>query len=135
MMALKLLGKGAQGRGVAAGAFALPACRTRHESGWRRVPGQATLIGKTVYVFGGEDASRRPLRELHCLDLTTMTWASPATSGTPPAARSAHVAVVYKASRLLLLCLCLSYITRQHSRQHVHDDRIIRHESTCVKEG
>ena len=73
----------------------------RHEvgEGWRWVPDQATLVGKTVYVFGGEDASRRPLRELHCLDLSTMAWTSPKTSGTPPAARSAHAAVVYKASR------------------------------------
>ena len=67
------------------------------------MPDQATLIGKTVYVFGGEDASRRPLRELHCLDLPTMAWSSPQTSGTPPAARSAHAAVVYKAGRTLPL--------------------------------
>ena len=35
---------------------------------------QATLIGSKVYVFGGEDSSRRPLGDLHVLNLTDMSW-------------------------------------------------------------
>jgi hypothetical protein len=57
---------------------------------------QATLIGRSVYIFGGEDASRRPLGDLHILDLAAMAWVRPDTAGIPPAPRSAHTAVAYK---------------------------------------
>ncbi len=57
---------------------------------------QATIIGSSVFIFGGEDSSRRPLGELVILDLAAMAWVRPDTTGLPPAARSAHTAVAYK---------------------------------------
>ena len=33
-----------------------------------------TLVGTTLVVFGGEDAKRCLLNDLHILDLETMTW-------------------------------------------------------------
>lgn len=52
----------------------------------------ATLLGQQLFVFGGEDRSRRALSDLHVLDLKTMTWSSPATTGAAPAARTGHAA-------------------------------------------
>ncbi|EIE23784.1 galactose oxidase [Coccomyxa subellipsoidea C-169] len=56
----------------------------------------ATIIGSSVFIFGGEDSSRRPLGELVILDLAAMAWVRADTTGLPPAARSAHTAVAYK---------------------------------------
>lgn len=58
---------------------------------------QAVLIGSQLWVFGGEDSSRRPQADLHCLDLTTMTWSSPALApgSKQPAARSAAGCAAY----------------------------------------
>jgi len=33
-----------------------------------------TLVGTTLVLFGGEDAKRCLLNDLHILDLETMTW-------------------------------------------------------------
>lgn len=33
-----------------------------------------TLVGTSLVVFGGEDAKRSLLNDLHILDLETMTW-------------------------------------------------------------
>lgn len=33
-----------------------------------------TLVGTTLVMFGGEDAKRSLLNDLHILDLETMTW-------------------------------------------------------------
>lgn len=33
-----------------------------------------TLVGTTLVIFGGEDAKRSLLNDLHILDLETMTW-------------------------------------------------------------
>jgi hypothetical protein len=33
-----------------------------------------TLVGTTLVLFGGEDAERCLLNDLHILDLETMTW-------------------------------------------------------------
>lgn len=41
----------------------------------------ATLVGSCVYIFGGEDVSRRPLGELRILDLAANAWITPDTSG------------------------------------------------------
>jgi hypothetical protein len=35
---------------------------------------QSSLVGSKLYIFGGEDASRRALGDLHILNLPTMTW-------------------------------------------------------------
>ena len=42
---------------------------------------QATLVGSRVFVFGGEDARRRSLGDLLVLDLQSMEWSSPKTTG------------------------------------------------------
>lgn len=57
---------------------------------------QATVVNGSLYIFGGEDTSRRPVSELHVLDLASMSWRQVETTGTAPAARSAHTAVAYK---------------------------------------
>lgn len=33
-----------------------------------------TLVGTNLVIFGGEDAKRSLLNDLHILDLETMTW-------------------------------------------------------------
>lgn len=33
-----------------------------------------TLVGTSLVIFGGEDAKRSLLNDLHILDLETMTW-------------------------------------------------------------
>lgn len=56
----------------------------------------ATLINGKVYIFGGEDAKRRPLSELWILDLATLEWDRPTTTGTQPAPRSGHSACAFQ---------------------------------------
>lgn len=55
----------------------------------------ATLIGDKLWVFGGEDRSRRALADVHMLDLATMAWASPLTAGSAPSARTGHTAAAH----------------------------------------
>ncbi|KAL6746870.1 hypothetical protein V8C86DRAFT_1437567 [Haematococcus lacustris] len=85
----------------------------------------ATLINGRVWVFGGEDSGRRPLSDLHCLDLASATWSQawPLPSAAqgqahdtaaqrqggkrvlppgPPSARSAHAAAAYLDRYLLI---------------------------------
>uniref|UniRef100_A0A7S3QKW4 ACB domain-containing protein n=1 Tax=Dunaliella tertiolecta TaxID=3047 RepID=A0A7S3QKW4_DUNTE len=71
----------------------------------------SSLVGNKLYIFGGEDASRRALGDLHILDLPSMMWertvgvaaGKPSkpqdihlvkVEGTPPSPRSAHIATV-----------------------------------------
>ena len=56
----------------------------------------ATPVGSKVYVFGGEDAKRKPLDELWTLDASTMEWDKPETSGLSMSARSAHSACSFQ---------------------------------------
>ena len=42
---------------------------------------QGTLVGSKVYLFGGEDAARRPQGDLFVLDLADMEWQSPEVTG------------------------------------------------------
>jgi hypothetical protein len=42
---------------------------------------QGCLVGSRLFIFGGEDAMRRPLGELLVLDLATWQWSRPETSG------------------------------------------------------
>ena len=42
---------------------------------------QGTLVSSKVYLFGGEDAARRPQGDLFVLDLADNEWQSPETSG------------------------------------------------------
>ncbi|XP_010259671.1 PREDICTED: acyl-CoA-binding domain-containing protein 4 isoform X2 [Nelumbo nucifera] len=61
-----------------------------------------TLVGTTLVMFGGEDAKRSLLNDLHILDLETMTWDEMDTVGVPPSPRSGHAAAVH-AERYLLI--------------------------------
>ncbi|XVE89660.1 hypothetical protein DITRI_Ditri20bG0013500 [Diplodiscus trichospermus] len=61
-----------------------------------------TLVGKTLVMFGGQDAKRTLLNDLHILDLETMTWDEIDAAGVPPSARSDHTAAVH-AERCLLI--------------------------------
>ncbi|OVA04317.1 hypothetical protein BVC80_1395g24 [Macleaya cordata] len=61
-----------------------------------------TLVGTTLVIFGGEDANRSLLNDLHILDLETMTWDDIDAVGVPPSPRSDHAAAVH-AERYLLI--------------------------------
>ncbi|KAK3041978.1 hypothetical protein RJ639_002286 [Escallonia herrerae] len=61
-----------------------------------------TLVGTTLVIFGGQDAKRSLLNDLHILDLETMTWDEMDALGVPPSPRSDHAAAVH-AERYLLL--------------------------------
>jgi len=37
------------------------------------------MIGASVYVFGGEDRSRRAVNDLYVLDMATLAWSRPET--------------------------------------------------------
>jgi hypothetical protein len=78
----------------ATGAWAL--LEPRGEAPAPRGGHTATLVGSRVYVFGGEDARRRPLAELWVLDLAAMEWARPAAAGAPPPPRAAHAAAAHR---------------------------------------
>ncbi|PIN23946.1 Kelch repeat-containing protein [Handroanthus impetiginosus] len=62
----------------------------------------ATLVGMTLVIFGGQDAKRSLLNDLHILDLESMTWDEMDTVGVPPSPRSDHAAAVH-ADRYLLI--------------------------------
>ncbi|KAE8675398.1 Acyl-CoA-binding domain-containing protein 4 [Hibiscus syriacus] len=61
-----------------------------------------TLVGSTLVIFGGQDANRMLLNDLHILDLETMTWDEFDAVGVPPSPRSDHAAAVH-AERYLLI--------------------------------
>ncbi|KAK6121125.1 hypothetical protein DH2020_045113 [Rehmannia glutinosa] len=61
-----------------------------------------TLVGMTLVIFGGQDAKRSLLNDLHILDLESMTWDEMDTVGVPPSPRSDHAAAVH-ADRYLLI--------------------------------
>ncbi|KAK8950774.1 Acyl-CoA-binding domain-containing protein 4 [Platanthera zijinensis] len=61
-----------------------------------------TLVGTTLVIFGGQDAKRSLLNDLHVLDLETMTWDDIDAIGTPPSPRSDHAAACH-AERYLLI--------------------------------
>ncbi|KAJ1387421.1 Kelch-type beta propeller [Sesbania bispinosa] len=62
----------------------------------------ATLVGTSLVIFGGQDANRTLLNDLHILDLETMTWDEIDAVGVPPSPRSDHAAAVH-AERYLLI--------------------------------
>lgn len=61
-----------------------------------------TLVGTSLVIFGGQDANRSLLNDLHILDLETMTWDEIDALGVPPSPRSDHAAAVH-AERYLLI--------------------------------
>ncbi|KAH1195900.1 Acyl-CoA-binding domain-containing protein 4 [Glycine max] len=60
------------------------------------------LVGKTLVIFGGQDAKRTLLNDLHILDLETMTWDEIDAVGVPPSPRSDHTAAVHVERYLLI---------------------------------
>ncbi|KAK4739265.1 hypothetical protein R3W88_002962 [Solanum pinnatisectum] len=58
--------------------------------------------GTSLVIFGGQDANRSLLNDLHILDLETMTWDEMDTLGVAPSPRSDHAAAVH-AERYLLI--------------------------------
>ncbi|KAI3445351.1 hypothetical protein Pfo_002016 [Paulownia fortunei] len=65
-------------------------------------PPSVNLVGTTLVIFGGQDAKRSLLNDLHILDLESMTWDEMGTVGVPPSPRSDHAAAVH-ADRYLLI--------------------------------
>ncbi|CAA7406035.1 unnamed protein product [Spirodela intermedia] len=61
-----------------------------------------TLVGMNLVMFGGQDAKRALLNDLHILDLETMTWDDIDAVGVPPSPRSDHAAAVH-ADRYVLI--------------------------------
>ncbi|TKY61509.1 Acyl-CoA-binding domain-containing protein 4 [Spatholobus suberectus] len=61
-----------------------------------------TLVGSTLVIFGGQDAKRTLLNDLHILDLETMTWDEIDAVGVPPSPRSDHTAAVHVERYLLI---------------------------------
>ncbi|XP_044482664.1 acyl-CoA-binding domain-containing protein 4-like [Mangifera indica] len=61
-----------------------------------------TLVGTSLVIFGGQDANRSLLNDLHVLDLETMTWDEVDAVGAPPSPRSDHAAALH-AERYLLI--------------------------------
>ncbi|KAJ0976212.1 hypothetical protein J5N97_018177 [Dioscorea zingiberensis] len=61
-----------------------------------------TLVGMTLVIFGGRDAKRNLLNDLHILDLETMTWDEYDTIGIPPSPRSDHIAACHEDRYLLI---------------------------------
>jgi hypothetical protein len=55
----------------------------------------AALIHERLWVFGGDDARRRPLGDVSCLDLRTLAWREVVTGGAHPAPRTCHVAAAH----------------------------------------
>ncbi|KAK7258889.1 hypothetical protein RIF29_24478 [Crotalaria pallida] len=60
------------------------------------------LVGSSLVVFGGQDAKRTLLNDLHILDLETMTWDEIDAVGVPPSPRSDHTAAVHVDRYLLI---------------------------------
>ncbi|KAJ6380263.1 hypothetical protein OIU76_016840 [Salix suchowensis] len=61
-----------------------------------------TLVGTSLVIFGGQDAKKSLLNDLHILDLETMTWDEIDAVGVPPSPRSDHTAAVH-AERYVLI--------------------------------
>ncbi|MCL7028603.1 hypothetical protein MKW94_020059 [Papaver nudicaule] len=61
-----------------------------------------TRVGTSLVMFGGEDAKRTLLNDLHILDLESLTWDDVDAVGVPPSPRSDHIAAVH-AERYLLI--------------------------------
>ncbi|KAK7392020.1 hypothetical protein VNO78_20446 [Psophocarpus tetragonolobus] len=61
-----------------------------------------TLVGTSLVIFGGEDAKRTLLNDLHILDLETLTWDEIDAVGVPPSPRSDHAAAVHVERYLLI---------------------------------
>lgn len=64
----------------------IPVARTGHT---------VVRASSVLILFGGEDAKRRKLNDLHMFDLKSLTWLPLHCTGTGPSPRSNHVAALY----------------------------------------
>ncbi|XP_028751548.1 acyl-CoA-binding domain-containing protein 6 isoform X1 [Neltuma alba] len=64
----------------------IPAARSGHT---------VLRASSALILFGGEDAKRRKLNDLHMFDLKSLTWVPLSCTGTGPSPRSNHVAALY----------------------------------------
>lgn len=55
-----------------------------------------------LILFGGEDAKRRKLNDLHMFDLKSLTWLPLQSKGTVPSPRSNHVAALHEDKTLII---------------------------------
>jgi N-acetylneuraminic acid mutarotase len=57
----------------------------------------ATVVGQLIFIFGGtwtnDEVRTEYMNDLHVLDVRTLTWSLPVTSGCPPIKREGHTAV------------------------------------------
>ncbi|CAL1413296.1 unnamed protein product [Linum trigynum] len=58
--------------------------------------------GSTLILFGGEDAKKRKLNDLHMFDLKSLLWVPFCSTGARPSARSNHVAALCDRKTLLI---------------------------------
>ncbi|WCJ23535.1 Galactose oxidase/kelch repeat superfamily protein [Euphorbia peplus] len=65
--------------------------------------GHTVVMANSVLIlFGGEDAKRKKLNDLHMFDLKSLTWLPLNCTGTGPSPRSNHVAALYDDKTLLI---------------------------------
>ncbi|KAM3357900.1 acyl-CoA-binding domain-containing protein 6 isoform X2 [Capsicum galapagoense] len=65
--------------------------------------GHTVLRASSILIlFGGEDAKRRKLNDLHMFDLKSLTWLPLHCTGTGPSPRSNHVSALYDDKLLLI---------------------------------
>ncbi|XP_059280640.1 acyl-CoA-binding domain-containing protein 4 isoform X1 [Lycium ferocissimum] len=65
--------------------------------------GHTVLRASSVLIlFGGEDAKRRKLNDMHMFDLKSLTWLPLHCTGTGPSPRSNHVSALYDDKLLLI---------------------------------
>ncbi|KAL5996045.1 acyl-CoA-binding domain-containing protein 4 [Asimina triloba] len=75
---------------------------TKHPDRVSRGGQSVTLVGTSLVMFGGQDAKRSLLNDLHILDLETMTWDEIDAVGVPPSPRSDHASAVHAEQYLLI---------------------------------
>ncbi|XP_057429581.1 acyl-CoA-binding domain-containing protein 6-like isoform X2 [Lotus japonicus] len=71
----------------------IPAARSGHT---------VVRANSKLILFGGEDAKRRKLNDLHMFDLKSLTWLPLHCTGTAPSPRFNHVAALYDGKILLI---------------------------------
>ncbi|XP_024516934.1 acyl-CoA-binding domain-containing protein 5 [Selaginella moellendorffii] len=65
--------------------------------------GQSVVqVGSSLIIFGGEDSKGQMLNDLHILNLKTLVWRPPKTSGSKPSPRRGHSAVCYNERYMLV---------------------------------
>ncbi|GAB2223605.1 hypothetical protein Droror1_Dr00017746 [Drosera rotundifolia] len=65
-----------------------------------------SLVGSKLIMFGGEDAKRKLLNDIHILDLETVSWTEVETTQPPPSPRYDHTATVHAERYLLIFGGC-----------------------------